>query len=213
MVNQFFILIDKRDSERFRKFKIKKFNETTNAFLEKDNHNFIWSFHKSQINDIVWKQIKKNNFVYFSIPENNFEISAQVSEKMIDKKIGKLMWPDSLNSDKLTHFLLFDKLENVSLSFNEMLSHSVKPLITTLPGIYKIKNDFKLESKKSKQIIHKKISMPKPFVMVSTENNPAQKNIFEITRFVRDSAKVKKLKKLYSNKCQICGYTFEYKKK
>ncbi len=212
MAGQFFILVDKRDSEKFRKFKIKKFSEMTDKILEKHKHNFIWSFHKSQITDIIWNQIKKNDFVYFTIPKNNFEITAKISKKMIDKKMGKLMWPDSLNSEQLTHFLLFDKLESVNLPFSEIVDYSVEKLIAPLPGIYKIKNNFKLQSKKSNQTtIYKKFSIPKPFVMPTTKTNPAQKNILEVTRFVRDSIKVKKLKKLYFNKCQICGDTFEYK--
>ena len=47
------------------------------------------------------------------------------------------MFPDTLNSEHLTHFLLFDKLENTNLPFNEIIDYSEKQLITLLPGIYR----------------------------------------------------------------------------
>ena len=210
MSNQFFILINKRDSEKFRQFKIGKFNEATKQILEKNNQEYIWSFHKSQINNTLWKQIKKNDLVYFSIPKNSFQIVAKISKKLIDKKLGKLMWPDGLDSEQITNFLLFENLENMNIPFTEMINHSKESLIALIPGIYKINNSFKLESKLNK--ISKKQSIPKPFVMSTTKNGPAQKNTSEVTRFLRDTSKVKKLKKLYDDKCQICSHTFEYKK-
>lgn len=210
MSNQFFILIDKRNSEKFRQFKIGKFNDKITQFLKKNNHNFIWAFHKSQLTNSIWKQIKKNDIVYFSIPKNNFEINAQISKKIIDKKLGKLMWPDDLNSNQTTHFLLFEKLDNQNISFTKIIDNSEEKIIAPISGIYKIKNSFKLELKSN--IISKKPSLPKSFSMSSLKNGPAQKNTSEVTRFLRDTSKVKKLKKLYDNKCQICSHTFEYKK-
>ena len=211
MAGQFFVLIDPRDSEKFRKFKIKKFNESTNEILEKNNQEFIWSFHKSHIDNSIWKKIKKNDQIYFSLPKNDFKIMAHVSKKIIDKKIGKIMWPDVLNSEYLTHFLLFERIENISIPFNQLLDYSSNSLTVYLPGIYEIKTIFRSSIQKQK-MISKKQFIAKPFVLPLTENGIPQKDFSEIMRFVRDSSKVKKLKKLYGNKCQICGYTFEYDK-
>ena len=209
MSNPFFILIDKRDSEKFRQFKIRKFNEGTKQILEKNNQNYVWSFHKSQINCALWKQIKKNDIVCFSIPKNRFQIVAKISKKLIDKKLGKLMWPKGLNSEQITHFLLFENLENMDVPFSEIINNSKESLITLMPGIYKINNSSRLGSKLNK--ISAKQYVPKPFFITTTKNGPAQKNSNEVTRFQRDSSKVKKLKKLYGDKCQICSHTFEYK--
>ena len=120
------------------------------------------------------------------------------------------MWPDGLGSEQITYFLLFENLENVNIPFTEMINLSEESLITFISGIYKINNSFKLESKLNK--ISKKQSIQMSFVMPTTKNGPAQKNTAEVTRFLRDTSKVKKLKKLYDNKCQICSHTFEYKK-
>lgn len=209
MAKQFFILIDKRDFEKFRQFKIGKFNDETNKILEKNNQKFVWAFHMSHVDDSVWGEIKKNDQVYFSIPKNDFKITAHVSKKIIDKKIGNIMWPDDLHSKQLDHFLFFEKIESTSIAFNQLLDYSLKPLIVHVPGIYEIKNKFKPSIQK---VILKKQFMAKPLVLSSIKNGPAQKDFSEVMRFVRDSSKVKKLKKLYDDKCQICGYTFEYDK-
>lgn len=213
MTKQYLILVDYRDGEKLRQFRIKQFNTVARKILDKNNLKFIWGFHQSQLSNLIWKKIKKNDHVFFSIPKNNFEIVAQISKKLVDKKLGKLIWPEVLGSEKITHFLLFDTIQHTNLPFIQTMDNSIKKITILLPGIYELKEDFKMQLDKSK---HKQIFMssstPTPFVMPEIKKGSAQKDLFEVMRFIRDSNKVKKLKELYKNKCQICGFTFEYKK-
>lgn len=213
MINQYFILVDKRDSEKFRRFTNGSFNDVTKQILEKNNCRFIWSIHKGQIKTDIWKQIKKNDYVFFSEPKNNFKIVGQISKKIINNDIGKLMWPDSLDKDHITNFLLFNKLEKSNVQFYDMINNSSSKIIIPIPGIYKIKKAFKNNiSNQIDQHLSDKIELrPKTFLMPKT-NGPPQKNFSEVYRFLRDSSLVKQLKMLYQNKCQICNYTFEYQK-
>ncbi len=210
MVNQYCILVDKRDVEKLRIFQIGKFNMQIKKILDDHGYKFIWGFHKSQISD-SWKKIRKNDRVFFSIPKNNFEITSLVAKKLFDKKIGKRLWPDNLDSQEITHFLLFDSIQHVNLSFLQTIENASDEIKILFPGIYELKKSFKINIDKS-DLQNKHKSIPKPFIVPSTKVGPAQKDIFEVIRFIRDSTKVKKLKKLYNNKCQICNYTFEYKK-
>lgn len=57
------------------------------------------------------------------------------------------MWPDDLNSNQTTHFLLFEKLDNQNIHFTKMINNSEEKIIVPIPGIYKIKKSFKLELK------------------------------------------------------------------
>ena len=203
MSNQYLILIDKRDEEKFRRFKISQFNSDTKQFLAQHNLEHIWGFHQSQIKNSDWSKLEPNDYVLFTIPKNNFRLAAQVAKKIVDEKLGKSIWPDNLNSKEITHFLLFKTIQEIDLSYVQTVERSDRKLDLIFPGLYVLKNNLEI-------ITTTNTSKPKPSVMPILQNGPAQKELFEVNRFLRDSKKVKKLKNLYSNKCQICNFTFEY---
>lgn len=209
---QYLILVDKRDSEKFRRFRIGKFNAPTRNFLYKNNLKFLWGVHKGQISD-SWKDIQKHDRVFFSIPNNNFEVTSSVAKKLMDKKLGTMLWEDDLDSQDITHFLLFDYIQKTNLLFTQTLDNTTKKIRIPFPGIYELQKNFKagLDAVGAGADAQDR-PRPKPFVMPDPKKTPTPKKQFEVMRFLRDSGKVKKLKKLYCNRCQICGYTFEYEK-
>lgn len=213
MVGKYFVIVDKRDSERFRKFKLGKFNNETNRILKDSNCAYIWSFHKGQIKNDIWKQMKKNDYVLFAVPPNNFQIVGQVTKKIVNQNIGKLMWPDDLDAKQLTHFLLFERLHETDQSYHDVIQSSTSKITVPIPSIYEIKKESHLKilagTENETYRVEQK-SSPKPFVPPKSKHGHPQKSKSEVNRFLRDSALVKKLKKLYADRCQICGFTFEY---
>ena len=203
MTNQYVILVDSRNSEKFRQFQNGQFNALTKEFLNKHSSNFIWGFHKSQISNQMWTKIKENDDIFFSMPKNNFKIAGRVKKKIIDYELGRAIFSDDLHSQEITHFILFDKLRSVDLLFHETMSKTKATAMFS--GIYK------LEKNVITNDISKKQNIPKLFIEEGKKKTgPTQRDLFEVMRFVRDSVKVKKLKELYQNKCQICEFTFEY---
>lgn len=207
----FFALVDKRDSDKLRKFKSLRFNTYTKQFLDDHNSKAVWSFHKSQIKDHIWKKIRKNDTVCFSVPKEPFDVIGHVSKKITDKKIGKSMWPDSLDSYQITYFLLFDKIQAVSLLYNEMIDNAVSKRTLMLPGIYEIKKSYwsTLQVQTQDNTLSHTV---RPKRLPKTHGKIPHKSRYEVYRFVRDPIVVRKLKRLYDNQCQICGFTFEYEK-
>jgi hypothetical protein len=204
MQNQFFILIDKHDSEKFRKFKLKQFNSETKKILEDNNSSFVWGIHKGKITKSIWNKIKKNDKIFLTIPENNFEIFAYVSKKIQNKKFGNKIYPDEMSSNNIQHFLFFNDLQITNISYHELIHNSTSKIVLPISGIHEIKETY---YRSNDQTV-----CPKKFVQPKLTIGPPQKSKSEVYRFIRDSHVVKELKKLYNNKCQICGYTFEYKK-
>ena len=47
MSNQFFILVDKNNEEKLRKFKLGKYNDDCNKILKKNSCNFVWGIHRA----------------------------------------------------------------------------------------------------------------------------------------------------------------------
>ncbi len=203
MANQYVILVDRRDSEKFRLFQNGNFNSSAKEFLNKHSSNFIWGFHKSQISDQRWTEIEEKDEMFFAIPENNFKIMGQAKKKIIDYGLGHTIFPDDLHSQDITHFILIDKLQSLDLLFHETMSKTKAGMM--LSGIYKLEKKVTTSHISESQI-------PKSLTEQEMINGSAQREHFEVMRFIRDSKKVAKLKELYQNKCQICNYTFEYEK-
>jgi len=198
MLNQFFILIDKNNEEKFRKFKLEKFNDDTKEILKNNSGKFVWGLHKGKVKSSLWSKLKKNDKIYFTIPEENFKISANLTKKIKNPKFGKLFYPNDLDASAIQYFLFFEDIQKINISFNELIHNSVSKIPIPISGIYEIKKQY-YQIKKSK---------PKKFITPIT-NGPAKKNKSEIWRFLRDTKPVNQLKKLYQNKCQICNKTFE----
>jgi hypothetical protein len=203
-----------KDSERFRKFTVGKFNDDTIRFLQDKEAKFIWSIHKAQINSGIWKQIRSGDYVFFSQPKDNFRLVGKLTGKIINGNLGKIMWPDSLDKNEISHFLLFSHLEKTNIAFSQIIDNAESKISVPVPGLYKLGKKIRFSLTKVKDTKpgdKKQPKKPKPFTLHST-NGPPEKNKSEVYRFIRDSNLVRKLKDLYDNRCQVCGYTFEYDK-
>ena len=201
MSNQFFILIDKRDSEKFRKFRLGKFNQDIKKILDKSSTQFIWGLHKAKVSSSIWSKLKKNDVVFFTIPNDNFKICGKLLKKSKNTKLSSVMYRNDLNAKNVEYFLFFKSLENNQISFHELIHNAVSKISVPIAGIYEIKKSYYDKSSKK--------TKPKQLSLTKIPKGPAAKNKSEVWRFLRDTKDVKKLKSLYDGKCQICGTTFE----
>ena len=200
MSNQFFILIDKRDSEKFRKFYLGKFDKNFEQNVKSNSKNFVWGIHKSKIASSVWFKMKKGDVIYFSIPEENFKISAKISKKSKNSKLGQILYQNDSNAKYIVYFLFFKEIQKTNLSFHEIIHNSTTKIPVPVSGVYEIKKSYSDRCRKTK---------PKKFMFSKITKGPAKKNKSEVWRFLRDTKSVKKLKELYKNQCQICNKTFK----
>ena len=199
MANQFFILIDKNNEEKFRKFKLEKFNDNTKEILNNNSAKFVWGLHKGKVKSSLWSKLQKNDTIYFSTLQENFKISATLTKKIKNLKFGKLFYPNDLDASSIHYFLFFDDIQKTNLSFNELIHNSITRLSVPVPGIYELKKEY----------YQTKIKKSKPKKFIYPTNGPAKKNKSEVWRFLRDPKPVRELKTLYRDKCQVCDQTFE----
>jgi predicted restriction endonuclease len=202
MSNQFLVLIDKSNNEKFRKFKLEKFNNSAVEILNTYSCKFVWGIHKGKMKSSLWSKLKKHDNVYFTIPEENFKISANLTKKIKNPTFGKLFYPHDLDANSIQYFLFFNEIQKIDISFNELIHNSVSKMSVPVSGIYEIKKSYRqIKNQKTK---------PKKFILPAS--GPAKKNKSEVWRFLRDPKPVRELKTLYRNKCQICAQTFEIDK-
>ena len=201
MANQFFLIVKNIDEGKFNWFKNKKFNKSAKEILDNNNSNYVWGIHKGIINDKIWNKIKKNDKIYFTIGQESFKISGIVFKKIKNLKYGKLIYPEFIDNLQINYFLFFEKLDVCAVSYYELIHNSKLPK-RIHQGIFEINKEY--FSEKIKKSIPKKL----PYEITVGK---AKKRRTNIEGFVRNS-KVKNLKKLYDNQCQIlqCNFKLKY---
>lgn len=184
------LIINNRDSEKFRKFIIQDFRQSIKDDLQKNESNYLWGIHKSEVKKEIWDKIQSGDSILMGLKDADFELNAIISKKVEDSELAQRLWPEELTSKQITHFLYFDRIEKDRIPMSKYITNDL-----IFPGMYETKTT---------EI--KTLEIPQEIEKVITQTKS------EVFRFVRDSEPVKKLKKLYQNRCQICGYTFEFKK-
>lgn len=196
MKNYFFTIINKEDSYRFNLFVHGKL---------KHNRLRVWGNLQNPIKK-YWKEIKKNDVIFFGNADTQFTHYATVNNKQINKKIPRKIFGTDYRSKALTHIIYFKNLLKTNIGFSKMLTFGKLKTIPT-HGTYKISQTRFNELKKITTLdLASKTKKTKTITLPDDFKGPPKKRKKEITSFDRATAKTKKLKKLYQNKCQICGY-------
>ena len=177
-----------------------------------------WPFESSENNTRVLKTVKKNDWFLFN-HDGRYPIAAQVlSWNKLSRKENEV-WNRTADlrggrSRSIVYFRKRIKINrgfvktNKELGFDTIYKISlmaVEP--NTINEIFKKYNSIERflheesstklprKPKKEKEIIIKPASVKKPPKKIKTD----------VIRVIRDTTKTKKMKKLYKNKCQVCG--------
>jgi|APSaa5957512535_1039671.scaffolds.fasta_scaffold02575_5 hypothetical protein len=179
-----FIVIDKRDFNKIP-FSIgkKKINK----------HSKFWAF--SQKDSIPYNKIKKDDVVYF-VKEgtSSWQYAYKISKKEKNSKFISDVWGNDLRSKNANLILYFDDKNHLDA---EGTSNYIPKLSSFKPGFYKTTASNQKNSQKLSETLH----------------DVSKKKFVLIKQTARDSSKVKKLKKYYSDKCQVCLNQIEIKPK
>ena len=202
MSNQFLLIIKKQDEDKFRLFKNGKYyNKATNEILKKNNNKYVWGIHKGIINNSIWSKIRKNDKIFLTVEEETFKISGIISKKIKNLKFGKLIYPAAIDKKQINYFLFFDKLDACRIPYDVLKNKSKSKIF--VEGIYKIETSD--TNKLAKATLVKKL----PLKNIIGQPKRKRRSGMGI---VRNPTKVRQLKTLYDNKCQIiqCSFRLEY---
>jgi len=206
VVKNFFVLVDERDHEKFRIFRLNKLVFKDKASKEMQ----MWGVSKNTNLDI-WNKIKVGDGVFFG--EKNVQIKCYgiVSKKLIGDKLSK-SWGSDPRSKTITHFLIFKNLSEPSIEFHTILKWAgLKSTAEVFSGVYEIKNEFandisKLSTPKKESSPTKSSEKSQEIIIPMDYDGAPEKDVSEVIRFIRDTEKSKLLKKKYDNRCQVCNY-------
>ena len=165
MSNQFFLIIKNNDKDRLRSFqKYDSYNLKTKEILDKKNSKYVFGLHNAVINSSIWNKIKINDKIYLAVEKENFKISGIVSSRLKNRKLGDVVYPNSIDKRQINHFLFFKNLEKTSISYSELVHNYSSDKIYLEQGIHQIKKEFyskETKNKKSNKSYPKKLPWEK----------------------------------------------------
>jgi len=203
VAKSFVVIVDKRDSEKYRNFVYNLNKEKILTITKKPNLRIWGLLPKDQQ---TWKKIKKNDMVYFAIKDDSsFSFCARVTKIKSDADIPLRIWGNDFRSRSMTCLMFFDEFLGCSYLYHKMLQHG--GLHNPHPGIYEVPQPIFALSTPAKDLKKNANSQ----VLPSDLTGPPPKIKSEVTRFIRDTQKTKELKKMYQDRCQICNYRLETK--
>lgn len=202
MENQFLLIIKKRDEDKFRLFKNGKYNKATNEILKKNGNKYVWGIHKGIINNSIWNKIRKNDKIYLTVERENFRISGILSKKIKNLKFGESIYPTAIDKKQINYFLFFEKLDPCRISY-DVLKNMSKSKIFLEEGIHKI------EKSDTNELVNATLVKKLPLKKIIGQPKRKRRSGMEV---VRNPTKIRQLKTLYDNKCQIiqCDFRLEY---
>ncbi|MEX0656972.1 MAG: HNH endonuclease [Nitrosopumilaceae archaeon] len=205
----FFVVIDERDKERFRRFRIGSDVSKLSSLFKTKKTLRTWALPNS-IKKNLWQQISKNDIVFFALNNESVTHYGKIYSKKSDSKLSTKLWGDSLRGKLLNYFLMFENLNETSIQFGQLVkSAGLKSSTDIFPNLYLVaqKNVKQITDNYLKKVPKKTSKQKLNPVMIPVDLAGApDTRVEKITRFIRDTAKTKLLKKKYQHRCQICNY-------
>ena len=175
-MNRYSIIIDERDFKKIKMSLDVKANQKFWAFSKKDKERFA--------------KIRKGDMVYFGKQGfASWQFIFKLSKKEKNSNLVTNVWGKDFRSKNASLVLHFE--EKNYLGLKEHLRY-VRKLHKFNPGIYDITK--KIVSGKSEQ----------EYELTETLRGIPKTKIVMVKQKQRDAGKVKKLKKFYQHKCQVC---------
>lgn len=197
-MSDYIVIVGKRDSERFRRFSVGYDTKIIKDIPNLSKAANIWALGPSTVPD-TWSSIRKNDRIFFAENGLPFRHYGIVSGKATNQTHAIRIWGDTPRIRGHNRIILFSSIHSINMPFT-MMCRNTKVKLNQATNIYPAEN-VTLETEIPKKNF-------KEFVFLSDDGNP-DKIEEVVTRFIRDTKKVRALKNLYNNACQICKYTID----
>lgn len=203
MSKDFVMIVAGRDAERFRRFRTCEDGAVACTLGTGRDAVNLWAVSAAS-GGTAWDKIKRGDRVFFAEYGSRFAACGTVSGTVLDSSTAIRTWGDTPRMRMLDRFVLFSRVREVSEPFGRTcreagiepseftaLHESAGRIGTHLSGsgsqIYEI------------PAAHGMIAIP------VDGDGPPERATEAVTRFVRDTEKAQKIKRLYRDRCQVCG--------
>ena len=209
----FVVVVGKKDEERFRKFATGEDKTRIDNMEALPGVDRVWALWNKRTSDATWSRIHRGNRVFFARYGMSFSHLGIVSGTLVDGSVATHLWGDEPRMRQLGRLVLFSSIHEISKPFAETCDLAgITP--TQFTEIYMAKNQIPISTKPDPLpldmdpagVMVLEDSADSTVMLESGVAGPPKRVTEAVTRFLRDTEKVRQLKSKYQGKCQICGY-------
>ena len=195
----YILVVGAKDQERFRRFRTGYDRDIIKSIEHLRNADNIWALGPSTDLDL-WSKIQKSDRIFFAEIGLPFSHYGIVSEKITNQTHAMKIWGDSPRIREHRRLILFSAICNMDMPFHKLCRKGGVNPSNMFTNIYPTKN-------KISEISSGIAQQAMVGVVITTHDDTVDKRSEVVTRFIRDTKKVKELKSIYEDKCQVCGHT------
>ena len=233
------VIVGKKDRERFRKFVACEDKIGMKSIEALSGVEHVWALQNRLTPNAIWSRIHSGDRVFFAYYEEQFSHLGTVSGTLVDGSAATNLWGDTPQVRQLDRLVLFSSVQEISYGFRETCGLAginpcglaginpcglaginpsglagINPQEST--AIYVAENRIPASAKSVQQpsgmstgVVVLNGDSVGNVVLESDITEIPQRVTEAVTRFLRDTKKVKQLKSKYNGKCQICKYVLQ----
>ncbi len=211
--SDFVVIVGKKDEERFRRFAVGEDRVGMKSMEVLRGADRVWALPSRRTQDATWSSIHKNDHVFFARHGMPFSHVGTVSETLTDRSLATRLWGDTPRVRQLDRLVLFSSVLDVSKPFRDTCKLAgISPgSFTAIYGAQKRIHDPTKQNQQSLAeepagVVVLRGDVDDAVTLDADATGPPSRATEAVTRFLRDTKKVQKIKSKYRGKCQICGY-------
>ena len=211
--SDFVVIVGKKDEERFRIFAIGEDRARIKNIETLRGAERVWALLSKRTPDATWSRVRRGDQVFFARYGMPFSHLGTVAGTLADRSLAIRLWGDAPKVRQLDRLVLFSSVQEISKQFSETCRLAgVRPNPYT--AIYVAKNRISTPVESDRHLLDSKLAgvvilkgETEDIVELEADTAGPPNRVTEaVTRFLRDTEKVRQLKSKYRGKCQICGY-------
>ena len=203
-MTDYILVVGEKDQERFRRFRTGYDRDIIKSIDDLCDANNIWALGPSTDPDL-WSAIQKNDRVFFAEMGLPFSHYGIVSEKVTSQAHAIRIWGDSPRIRAHEQLILFSAICSIDVPFHKVCRQGEINPSNMFTNIYPAKNNLS-------ELIPDTTQQTITGIITMSDDSAVDKRTEVVTRFIRDTKKVRELKVMYEDKCQVCGHTIDVSK-
>ena len=212
-MRRFLAIVGKRDEERFRRFATGQDRPGMSKIAQLRRADRVWALGK-HVPDDTWSRIRRGDHVIFARHGMPFSHLGTVSGTLEDAPAAAKLWGDTPRTRLLGRMVKFSSVREISEPFRQTCERAgVRPGGSTTiheaedpapPGRIRRRGG---EAPAGVVVLRRGAAAA--VVPDGGDAGPPERVTEAVTRFHRDTGKAKRIKSVYKDRCQICGYVLD----
>lgn len=207
MSKDFVMVVGKHDAERFRRFRTGEDDDMVRALSNGRHVVNAWALSDASVG-AARSKIREGDRVLFAEYGSRFVTCGIVSGMVRDDSAAVSAWGDTPRMRMLEWFVLFSDVREISEPFSRTCRDAgiEASEFTTL---HEATRHIGMQPGRPDGSVYETTATRGVLTIPADDDGPPEKSAEMAARFVRNTEKTRRIRKMYRDKCQVCGIVID----